>query len=90
MTLVSNALSDEPLFYTSTVNDKNDPLIRQHCGPGRCAAVYDFIDVVIGPDGTPWGAFVDGCTTICATAKGASNMGSDAIVGHLVGGPSLK
>ncbi|MEA2433546.1 MAG: hypothetical protein QOG54_1003 [Actinomycetota bacterium] len=90
MTLVSNALSDEPLFYTSTVNDKNDPLIRQHCGPGRCAAVYDFIDVVIGPDGTPWGAFVDGCTAICATAKGASNMGSDAIVGHLVGGPSLK
>jgi hypothetical protein len=90
MTLVANALDDDPLFYTTTVNDKKDPLIRQKCGPGRCSAVYDFIDVFVAPDGTPWGAFVDGCIALCASADGASNMGSDAVVGQLVGGPRLK
>ncbi|MDP9067004.1 MAG: glycoside hydrolase [Actinomycetota bacterium] len=90
MTISANALDDEPLFYSGTVNEKKDPLIRDTCGPGRCRAVFDFIDIVIGRDGTPWAAFVDGCTSICATAAGASNLGSDAVVGRLVGGPKLR
>ena len=90
MTMTANALSRRPIFYTSTVNEKSDPLIRRDCGPGRCRAVFDFIDVVVGRDGTPWGAFVDGCIAVCATRAGVSNIGSDAIVGRLVGGPSLR
>jgi hypothetical protein len=86
MTMTANALSRRPIFYTSTVNEKSDPLIRRDCGPGRCRAVFDFIDVVVGRDGTPWGAFVDGCIAVCATRAGVSNIGSDAIVGRLVGG----
>jgi len=88
MTVTANALDKNPLFFTGTVNNKKDPLIRDTCGPGRCRAVFDFIDVVVGPDGTAWGAFVDGCTAICAS--GASNIGSEAVVGHLVGGPRLR
>jgi hypothetical protein len=44
--------------------------------------------VVVGPDGEAWGAFVDGCISICVTAGG--NMGSEAVVGHLAGGPKLR
>ncbi|HJR44098.1 MAG TPA: sialidase family protein [Actinomycetota bacterium] len=90
MTISDNALDDDPLFYTATVNDKKDPLVRTTCGPGRCHAVYDFIDIVIGPDGTAWGAFVDACIMACADPKADGNAGAEAIVGHLVGGPKLR
>lgn len=89
-TITANALAKDPIFYSGTVNDKKDPLIRDTCGPGRCRAVYDFIDVVIGPDGTAWTAWVDGCVSICATPAGGSNMGADGVVGRLVGGPNLR
>ncbi|MFP5352716.1 MAG: sialidase family protein [Actinomycetota bacterium] len=89
MGMTANALDEDPLFFTGTVNDKRDPLIRDTCGPGRCRAVYDFIDVVVHRDGTPWAAFVDGCVSLCSTT-GPSNIGSEAIVGHLTGGPRLK
>ena len=89
MVVTDNALDKEPLFFSGTVNDKRDPLVRDTCGPGRCRAVYDFIDVVVGRDGSTWAAFVDGCTTVCAAA-GPSNIGSEAVVGHLVGGPKLR
>ena len=89
-TVSYNALARDPVFYSGTVNDKRDPLVRDTCGPGRCRAVFDFIDVVIGHDGTAWSAWVDGCISICATPAGGSNMGSDGVVGRLVGGPKLR
>ena len=88
MTVTANALDKNPLFFTGTVNHKSDPLIRDTCGPGRCRAVYDFIDVVVGPKGDAWAAFVDGCVSVCAS-MGPNNIGSEAIVGHLKGGPKL-
>ena len=89
MTISANALDKDPVFYTSTVNDKKDPLKRGECGPGRCGtAVYDFIDIVIGPQGDVWGAFVDACITVCSTTPGG-DIGADAVVGRLVGGPKL-
>lgn len=89
MVVTDNALDKNPLFFSATVNDKRDPLIRDTCGPGRCRAVYDFIDIVVGPKGDAWGAFVDGCTMICAET-GPANAGSEGIVGQLVGGPKLR
>jgi hypothetical protein len=89
MGITANALDKDPLFYTSTVNDKKDPLVRDTCGPGRCRAVYDFIDVVVDRGGQTWAAFVDGCIAICSQT-GPSNLGSEAVVGHLVGGPRLR
>ena len=91
MTISANALDRDPIFYTTTVNDKRDPLKRGECGPGRCGtAVYDFIDIVIGPKGDVWGAFVDACISICGTKGGTADMGADAVVGRLVGGPNLR
>ncbi|HEY7873948.1 MAG TPA: sialidase family protein [Actinomycetota bacterium] len=89
ITMSANALSKRPVFYTSTVNEKKDPLIRFTCGPGRCRATYDFIDIEIAPDGTPWAAFVDGCITICIE-PGDRNIGADGLAGRLVGGPPLR
>jgi hypothetical protein len=90
MTISANALDKKPVFYSGTVNNKKDPLIRDNCGPGRCRAVFDFIDIVISRDGTAWGAFVDGCISICATPGSTTNLGSEAVVGRLVGGPKLR
>ena len=91
MTVSANALDKSPTFYTTTVNDKKDPLKRGECGPGRCGTgIYDFIDIVIGPKGDVYGAFVDACISICGSAQGASDMGADAVVGRLVGGPNLR
>ena len=90
MTISANVLDKDPLFYTGTVNDTGDPLVRTTCGPGRCHSVYDFIDIVIDPDGTAWGAFVDACILACATPQGEGNLGAEAIVGRMAGGPKLR
>jgi hypothetical protein len=89
MTISANALSKNPLFYTGTINTPKDPLIRRICGPGRCQAAYDFIDVEIAPDGTPYGAFVDGCMADCTEVM-PNGEEYEGLVSKLVGGPSLK
>lgn len=90
MTITPNALSRSPIFYSTTVNDERDPLIRQNCGPGRCRAVFDFIDVVVAPDGEVWSSWVDGCILVCASGATTTNAGADAVVGRLVGGIELR
>jgi hypothetical protein len=89
ITMTTNALADDPLFYSGTVNAKSDPLYIGRCDfSNRCRPILDFIDVEIAPDGTPWGAFVDPCGDICKT--GGTNDGSLAVTGRLVGGPPLR
>lgn len=90
VTTVTNALDARPTFVTTAVNPDKDPIARGQCGPGRCGLVFDFIDVSIAPDGTPYATFVDTCVAICAAPTGASNYGNDGVVVHIVGGPSLK
>ena len=69
LTLSTNALVRAPRFRTATINDPARPLVIGKCGTLRCGAEYDFIDVQVGPDGTPWMAVIDG---------------AGAAVGHLV------
>lgn len=91
LTVSVNALAKRPVFFTGPVNDPKKPLLRgTGCGPPRCHAAYDFLDVVIGPDGTAWGVFVDGCYVPDCDEDGMllENAG-EAVVGRLVGGPSL-
>lgn len=89
ITMTVNLFDRRPLFFTGMINHPSDPLKRQRCGPGRCGRVFDFIDVEIAPDGTPYGAFTDACIDLCAT-EGLSDMGDAGLVGRLVGGPSLR
>lgn len=92
ITMTANALAKKPLLFTGSVNDPKRPLLRgTACGPPRCGAAYDFLDIVIGPDGTPWANFVDGCYVPDCDEDGQflPNAG-EAVIGRLVGGPSLK
>jgi hypothetical protein len=84
-----DALDANPTFQTAVLDDPADPFVRGICGPIRCSAESDFLDVRIGPDGTPWAALVDGCTGDCSSGKAMKNNAGDGVVGRLFGGPSL-
>ena len=90
LTVTANALDVNPTFHSAPVNDPDDPFVRGTCGPIRCKAVYDFIDVVIDKGGRAWAAYVDICISAC-TEKGATeNAGNEGVVGTLIGGPRLR
>jgi hypothetical protein len=90
MTVTTDALTKDPIFYSATVNDKKDPLKRGTCGPGRCGLqILDFIDIVIAPDGEVWSSWVDACIMVCADG-GTQDQGSAAIVGRLEWGQLLR
>jgi hypothetical protein len=92
ITVSLDPMANAPTFISTSVNDPDNPLARGLCGPNpyRCEE-GDFVDVVVGPDGTPWAAFVDGCVTACvhpssdADKHGNANQG---VVGRLAGIPS--
>src|SRR5205085_279358 len=86
MTVSTDVLSADPVFFSRPVNDPADPLVVGKCGPGRCQAAYDFQDVQISPrDGVPWTVFVDACARdhTCGTL-------GEAVLGRLVGIDLLK
>jgi hypothetical protein len=58
LTVTRNALDPDPLFVSAILNEPSEPIIRGECGPGRCKANGDFIDVAIDAAGSPWLAFV--------------------------------
>jgi hypothetical protein len=89
ITATTNALAKNPIFVTGTVNNPRDPLVRGRCGPGRCQRVFDFVDVEIGRDGVPYGAFVDGCMELC-TPKTPRAGEYEGLVTKLVGGRPLR
>lgn len=76
------------MFFTSAINPIEDPLIEGDCGIGSCQQIYDFIDIAVAPDGTPYAAMVDGCYTPTIVCRGGTELGI-GIVGRLVNGPSL-
>ena len=60
ITLTRNALAARPTFYSARFGDRRDPFAIGECGPRRCHAAYDFIDVQLHGD-SAWASFVDGC-----------------------------
>jgi hypothetical protein len=85
ITQTTDALQNNQVFYSSTVNNKRDPLLRGQCEQrNRCRPVFDFIDVVIDRSGDIWSAWVDGCIAICSTT-GPGNIGGDGVVGRTFG-----
>jgi hypothetical protein len=82
VTTTRTALRERPLFFSVSVNDPADPLLRGECPQTKCGPVYDFIDVVVAPDGTAWGAFVDGCLTACRMV-GAPNDGGEGVAARI-------
>lgn len=86
LTVAPDADAEDPLFWTTTVNDPADPLVDAgRCGPGRCQEQVDFHDVQIGPDGRPWTSFGSECGEDDLDA--AAECYGEGLVGTLVGGP---
>ena len=88
----TNALDANPLFVANIGNSATDPVHRGNC-TGRCAGMFDFLDVVGSPsDGTVWASAVDTCTaqnncnTVAATGE-ATDMRGIAI--KEIAGPRL-
>ncbi len=82
LTVTDDPLRADPTFTSVSINDPNDPLTVGECGPFRCQQQYDFGDVQMGPDGTPWSVFVDGCNE-----ERRCRSTGEAIVGRIVGLP---
>jgi len=91
LAVITNATSEKPSVTTLRVNPADDPLVRGHCGPGRCPGLYDFIDVQMDADGRPWVALVDACVKKCAETTGTAkdSTGRAAFVATFAEGPSL-
>lgn len=73
--LSTDALSDNPTFYSNIANPANDPVYRGDC-LGRCGRMFDFLDVVVSPaDGMVWATAVDTCTSKsgCNSASGTTS-----------------
>ncbi|HVF54015.1 MAG TPA: sialidase family protein [Actinomycetota bacterium] len=86
ITMTVQALKDDPLFYSGTINAPAEPLRVGPCGPDPARCEWgDFFDVVVGVEGDPWAVAVDLCTDeSCGGGLG------EAIIGRLKGGPPLK
>ena len=91
----TNALDADPLFVFAVANDPAQPVHRGNCGPGRCAGMFDFLDVEVPPAEAPafaqgfWAAGVDTCDAACETYGGAAGR-MDGIVVRQTGGPPLR
>lgn len=85
LSVTTNALDDDPVFYSASVNNPNDPMREGDCGPVRCNAVGDFIDVQVGPEGKPWAAFSDACRDgVCFDSQQG-----EGVLATFEGGPNL-
>ena len=85
MGVALNALDAQPTFRSTTVNDPATPLMRNiPCGPSRCDAQFDFLDIDVAKDGTAWAAFVD---KRCDPDPEAPCPEAEGAVGHLTGAP---
>jgi hypothetical protein len=85
-----NALDPNPLFFSTTANDPLDPVHRGNCD-GRCAGMWDFIDILVSPhDGAIWTAVDDTCTGNCIPNRANASYpdGVGAVIKQL-DGPSM-
>lgn len=91
ITMGFGAADGTPLLLSAATNDPADPLLRGPCALGGepCPVLYDFIDVQVAPDGTPWASFVDGCVGPCITGETMENNEAEGVAGRLWNGPSL-
>jgi hypothetical protein len=97
MVVSTNATDAEPLFMSTTANDPDDPIHRGDCN-GRCAGMFDFLDIVVSPvDGGFWAAVTDTCTAtrdcnVSRVVDADERLAVDAegIAVRQLGGPRLR
>jgi hypothetical protein len=62
LTVTTNGLAEDPVFYSVGTKSEDDPLHKGLCPPITCGPAYDFLDVIVAADGSVYGTFVDGCS----------------------------
>ncbi|HUR25091.1 MAG TPA: sialidase family protein [Candidatus Thermoplasmatota archaeon] len=96
LTVSYDILEADSTLYSASLTDPDvDAYVVGSC----CGGVQDFIDVRIGPDGTPWAALIDDCLgdggRTCSTREVAPGVEEqldtqrEGVAGWLEGGPSL-
>ena len=86
----TNALDSDPTFVSNIANPAGDPIHRGDC-LGRCAGMFDFLDIVSAPtDGSVWATAVDTCTSqdSCNTVRADDNnddTGSEGVASDMRG-----
>ncbi len=86
----TNALDSSPKFTWTTANASADPIHRGNCGPGRCAGMLDFLDIIVSPhDGSVWATAVDTCTGACVTDSTAEADAMKGLIVRQTKGPSM-
>ncbi|MFN2545754.1 MAG: sialidase family protein [Actinomycetota bacterium] len=89
VTISTNALDSNPTFVSATGNDPADPVHRGAC-QGRCAGMWDFIDLVIAKTGEVWTSASDDCIGSCNTGVVSAAHAGDGIAIRQIGGPLLR
>lgn len=88
--VTENALDPAPLFLSATANDPADPVHRGVC-LGRCAGWWDFIDIVVSPQGEAWASGADDCVFRCVSPGDLGSLHAGrGIAIRQIGGPSLR
>jgi len=87
-----NADTNSPLFVSTTAQPVSDPIHRGNCGPGRCAGMFDFLDVEYAPAGEIWATATDTCTAEagCNTKDGTKAPSALGIAVRQLSGPGLS
>lgn len=92
--ITTNALDPDPLFVSTTANPPENPVHRGNCGPGRCNAMWDFIDIVVSPlDGWVWATLSDTCEAPNCLKPLGSRDNESSGMGYAirqVGGPIIR
>lgn len=88
--VTEDALAADPIFLSATGNPPTNPIHRGGCGPGRCAGLWDFIDIQISPAGQAWVATSDDCAGSCNTGATSATKVGDGIAVRQIGGPLLR
>jgi hypothetical protein len=85
----TNALAPLPTFHSATANKVSDPVHRGACS-SRCGNMFDFLDVVLGPNGAAWATVVDTCTSVkCVGDAGGKADDARGIVVRQIAGPGI-
>jgi hypothetical protein len=94
ITVTHDALSANPVFYSAVINPPSTPMVN-----GTRHAGDDFIDVALGPDGTPWADFYSDCLKdqagnfvdpFCAQTGGQEEVNGMQVQSHATTVGSLR
>lgn len=85
-----NVFAADAVFLSATANDPAQPIHRGAC-QGRCAGLWDFLDVQISKDGEAWASASFDCNGPClTTGEVVSDHAGQGVAIRQIAGPKLR